>query len=164
MSRVCRVSVLILQQAFNITLVLSLISVGCTRYFKVIRIKSLPVTLGVHGSAVFHLSAANTEAFVHSHVVTVSQLLLFTVSWLAFVFPTSRLSDLVIRNSFHLAQTCERINYSRKSLLSGVAADRLWLITPLRRCCEATLQQRPLFNSSVLWACSDSPSRARSAI
>lgn len=78
MSRVCRVSVLILQQAFNITPVMSLISVGCTRYFKVIRINSLPVALGVHGSAVSHLSAATTEASVRSHVVAVSQLLLFT--------------------------------------------------------------------------------------
>lgn len=86
MSRVCLVSVLILQQAFNTTPVMSPISVGCPRYFKVTRTNSLPVTLGVRGSAVFHLSAAKTEAFVRSHVVGVSQPLLFAG-------PGSRLSS-----------------------------------------------------------------------
>lgn len=71
--------VLILQETFNITpaIVRSIISVGCTRYLKLILINSLPVTLDVHGSNVFHC-AAKMEASVYSDVVVVSQLLLFT--------------------------------------------------------------------------------------
>lgn len=56
-------NVLILQQIFNITPVMSIFSVGCTRYLKFIIINSLPVTLGVHGSNVFHC-AAKMEASV----------------------------------------------------------------------------------------------------
>lgn len=105
MQCVCRVrvkTVLILQQTFTITPVMSIISVGCTRYLKLIIINSLAVPLGVRGSIVF-LCAAKIESSVSLHMSA-----------------SPRTSDLLILNPFHRAQTCERINYSRKSFLPSV--------------------------------------------
>lgn len=50
-------SVLIPEQTFNRTPVMSIIYVGCTRYLKLITKSSLPVDLGMHESNVFHCAA-----------------------------------------------------------------------------------------------------------